>query len=235
MTIEHDSILDPERHEPKGLSSAPTDYVYVSDGGGADTGTWKLPRPEGSDTALIHQSPQSDGAGGLSWDYPSGVVYAQMDMISNANVQSVSYTSATARATWLSTDTSYIKMTGTNFPFVATILDHFTFDAAHDTLVVQIAGDYQLDFWGSFLLNDTNTFLSIKYAINDATPYSLQKLTGQSATASDVVNLSAAGIVEGLSVNDTISIYVAAWRASATATNITFEDGGITATLLHEA
>jgi hypothetical protein len=38
MAIEHDSITDPEIHEPKGISTASSNTVYVSDGAGS--GTW---------------------------------------------------------------------------------------------------------------------------------------------------------------------------------------------------
>ena len=38
MAIEHDSITDPEIHEPKGISTAAVDTVYVADGAGS--GAW---------------------------------------------------------------------------------------------------------------------------------------------------------------------------------------------------
>lgn len=39
MAIEHSAIPDGERHEPKGISTALIDTVYVSDG--ASSGVWK--------------------------------------------------------------------------------------------------------------------------------------------------------------------------------------------------
>ena len=39
MAIEHDSIADGERHEPKGISTAAANQVYVSNGAGS--GSWK--------------------------------------------------------------------------------------------------------------------------------------------------------------------------------------------------
>jgi hypothetical protein len=38
MAIEHDSITDPEIHEPKGISTATSNKVYISDGAGS--GDW---------------------------------------------------------------------------------------------------------------------------------------------------------------------------------------------------
>lgn len=231
MTIEHNVITDPNVHEPKGISIAAADKVYVSDGAGS--GAWDDPPIIGSAGAAAGQVLHKT-AGGLAWQYPAGAVYAEMDIIGNTNLLNIPYTSATARATWLSTDANYIQMTGVSFPFTASILDHFTFDAANDWLVCTIAGDYKIDFWGSFLCADANTFVSVKYAINNTTPFSTQKLTGQSATSSDVINLSAAGIVENLQVGDTINLQIAAWRSAGANTDVTFEDGGMTVSLLHE-
>lgn len=41
MAIEHSSIVDGERHEPKGIGSATVGQVYVADGAGS--GAWALP------------------------------------------------------------------------------------------------------------------------------------------------------------------------------------------------
>lgn len=41
MAIEHDAIVDGERHEPKGISSATSGQVYVANG--ATSGTWQIP------------------------------------------------------------------------------------------------------------------------------------------------------------------------------------------------
>ena len=39
MAIEHKNIVDAQRHEPKGASTATVDQVYASDGAGS--GTWR--------------------------------------------------------------------------------------------------------------------------------------------------------------------------------------------------
>ena len=43
MATEHKNIADAERHEPKGISTAGVDTVYIATGGGSGTGTWKYP------------------------------------------------------------------------------------------------------------------------------------------------------------------------------------------------
>ena len=45
MAIEHNAIPDNERHEPKGISTASANQVYVSDGSGS--GVWKTPYATG--------------------------------------------------------------------------------------------------------------------------------------------------------------------------------------------
>jgi hypothetical protein len=233
MAIEHSVIVDPNRHEPKGIASAAAGAVYVATGGGTDGGSWIIPDPKGFSGALDHQALHRE-SGVVDWKYPSGVIYSEMDIVNNAVVQNIAYTSATARATWLSTDANYVKCTGAGFPFAVGPTQLVTFDAVNDQFVIQVAGTYLINFWGSFLLADTNTYLSLKYAKNNTTPYSLQKLTGQSTSANDIINLSAAGVTTPLIVGDNISLYIAAWRAAGINTNVTLEDGGMTITLLHE-
>lgn len=230
MAIEHNLITDPNVHEPKGASTAAAGTQYVSDGAGS--GSWIVPDPKGLSTAQNEQVLSKSG-GVVDWVYPSGRVYGEMDIIANTLSQTLNYSGA-SRITFLSTDGNYVKCTGTNFPFSSSVADLITFDAANDQFVIQVAGDYKIDFWGSFLCTDANTFLSIKYAVNNTPPYSPQKLTGQSATAADVICLSAAGIVENLSIGDNISLYIAAWRATGSSTPVALEDGGMTITLLHE-
>lgn len=45
MAIEHDAIADSERHEPKGVSTATNNEVYLADGLGS--GVWAHPNPHG--------------------------------------------------------------------------------------------------------------------------------------------------------------------------------------------
>ena len=45
MTIEHKNITDPDIHEPKGVATASTNYVYVADGAGS--GNWEDMNPHG--------------------------------------------------------------------------------------------------------------------------------------------------------------------------------------------
>ena len=68
MTIEHNTITDPDLHEPKGVSTALAGEVYIADGAGS--GTW-----EHQTVTLLDSTGENfgriitaDGAGGASWD-----------------------------------------------------------------------------------------------------------------------------------------------------------------------
>ena len=67
MAEQHNTLTDPELHEPKGVSTASADTVYVA--GGSGTGTWKkLPFSAinaGSSTAGTVMT--ADGSGGSSF------------------------------------------------------------------------------------------------------------------------------------------------------------------------
>lgn len=69
-TIEHKSIEDAQRHEPKGISSATAGTVYVATGGGTDGGSWT--NPEGTAIASTGEAGaikylREDGDGTSSW------------------------------------------------------------------------------------------------------------------------------------------------------------------------
>jgi len=69
MTIEHKNIIDPNRHEPKGITGAGAGTVYVATGGGADSGTWEIPDHIGVSSASLNQFYIANGAGGGTWRY----------------------------------------------------------------------------------------------------------------------------------------------------------------------
>ncbi len=80
MAIEHKDIVDAQRHEPKGISTAVASTVYIADGAGS--GTWQpIPLPSSSGVpygAII----TSSGSGGSSfsqkvWKDLIGSVVAQ--------------------------------------------------------------------------------------------------------------------------------------------------------------
>lgn len=160
--------------------------------------------------------------GSVQWIYPGGNVFGQMDVSGNTTAIAVP---AAADST-LSTDSDYVKITGAGAPWSATHQRLMTFDV--DKLQVQVPGIYLINFWCSGTISANNTRISIKFSTNDTAPYSVQRLTTRSTEVNDTRNLAAHSIVTELSVNDTLSLYVAANNA----TNVTLQDAGFSAILL---
>jgi hypothetical protein len=79
MSIEHNSITDPNIHEPKGISTAGSGAVYIATGSG--TGTWKIPEIAGQAVSPANSVPVSDGIGGVSWKVAPAFepCYAEID------------------------------------------------------------------------------------------------------------------------------------------------------------
>jgi len=200
MATEHKNIIEADLHNPKGYSTA-------------------------VDHQALHREPDGLGGSKVAWKFPMGTVYGEMDIIGNTTAKSMT---AAADAT-LNTDSDYVKLSGTGFPWSASHQDRITFTGSE--FVAQYAGDYYISFWASIKVAAINTFIGIKYALNDTTPYSPQKIIDQAVTANDICTLSATGIIANLAVGDTISIYI----ASTVSTNITVTDAGVTAIMLHEA
>ena len=78
MTIQHNTITDPDIHEPKGVSTATSGQVYKADGTGS--GAWASPLL-GQDTATAGQVFISDGSnsGSFAGIYKYSNVYVAFD------------------------------------------------------------------------------------------------------------------------------------------------------------
>lgn len=77
MAIEHVDIPDGERHEPKGISSALVDTVYVSNGLGS--GSWSTSKIEGQSAAASGAIPYKQADGGILWQVPVTPSYCEID------------------------------------------------------------------------------------------------------------------------------------------------------------
>ena len=63
--LEHKDIPEDGLHEPKGVSVAAANLVYLSDG--ASSGSWQAAKLAGQAGAPNNTFPLSDGAGGVTW------------------------------------------------------------------------------------------------------------------------------------------------------------------------
>jgi hypothetical protein len=223
MTIEHNAITDPNRHEPKGISTASANQVYAATGGAVDGGTWKDMQPVGADTATEGEVYVSDGAGGGSWQNRGNI---HGEMVIKGFTSALTLTASSDST--LDTDSDYIKVTAPSM-WEAGVLGGVTFNA--DELVVPVDGIYEVNFWAAIETSVTNTLVGIKYSINDSTPYSDRKILSKSKVAGDVETVTALGYVSGLTASDTLSFYIAA----DTNTNVTIKEAGVTLKLLKES
>ena len=179
--------------------------------------------PKGASTATDGQVWVSNGAGSGSFKNTISNVHGQVNINSNTTAKAMT---AAVDAT-LNTDTDYTKMTGVAFPWTTAYIDEVTWNT--DEFVFSSPGYYIVSFWGSFKIQGINTFMGVKYAINDTAPYSVQKLVTQASTANDIRSISASSIIGPVNVADTLSIYL----ASTNSTNITLQDGGLMVAYLH--
>lgn len=176
--------------------------------------------PKGASTATNKSVLSSDGAGGTAWLRQQMSDHAQMTIANNATATAVT---AAVDAT-LNTDSDYVKITPN---WVNTHGLGITFNV--DELVAAVDGHYLLHFWADVKIPSINNFVGIKYAINDTTPYSTQKLKSQSTTANDYRNMSGSGYLT-LSAGDTVSVYIAATKTD----NLVIEEAGLVLYLAHE-
>ena len=158
-----------------------------------------LHEPKGVATATAGQIYIADGAGSGTWLNNGWNTHGLMHIIGNSTAE----VTPTAVDPTLATDSDYTKViTGWTTGHVEGI----TFNT--DELVVPVAGEYEIHGWANISIPANNQKVALKYAINDATPYSSQRLIGTSAAAGDVINVSGASIVT-LSASNTISLYIA--------------------------
>ena len=180
-----------------------------------------LHEPRGAATATDREMYVADGAGSGSWQRSAMSDHAEMTITNNSTATVVT----AAVDSTLNTDSDYVKITAS---WGESHSHGILFST--DKLVVAVDGHYDLAFWSSIKIPTINNFVGIKYAINDGTPYSLQKLVSQSSTGNDYRNFAGHGGAT-LSVGDTISVYIAASKSD----NIVVEEAGISLSLRHEA
>lgn len=180
----------------------------------------ELHEPKGAASAASGDMYVADGVGGGSWQQSVMSNHGQMTITNNATATAVT---AAVDAT-LNTDSDYVKVTA---GWGDAHTHGVTFSI--DELVCAIDGHYEIAFWGSIKIPLNNNFISVKFAINDSTPYSLQKLISQSATTNDYRNMMGHSGID-LIAGDTISIYIAATKTDS----IVIEEAGLSLQLTHE-
>lgn len=166
MTIQHKDVPDAQRHEPKGISTATVDQVYVANGSGS--GTWKK----------------------VQWNGIEGTkAYGMMTITNN----SVNFPITAVADTTFSTPSQFSLLTGTGAPLAGERLKGITFSV--DKLTVPYTGIYEIQTYANISAFPSNTAkLSLRFLINGTT-YSSRGPIVKSAVAGDADHLSAHGLI----------------------------------------
>jgi len=203
MTIEHKDIPDTDRHEPKGVSIAVANSVYVANGAAA--GIWKKigsPQLQGisGDSGEAGKSIVSDGADGFT--FKKEAIYGTMAITNNA----VTYSMTAVADTTFNTASQFTLLTGSSFPWASENLQDITFST--NRLTVNTAGIYQFTTYlniGAF--PSISSKIALRYLINGAT-YSARKPTIKSSGTGAEGQLVGTGLVS-LAANDYLQIVLA--------------------------
>lgn len=179
--------------------------------------------PKGAAAATNRQVLTATGTGTTAFVNSFLNTHSEVNITSNTIAKAVT----AAVDPTLNTDTDYVKMGGASFPWLTAYSDNISF--ATDQFTLPYDGYYLVSFWGTFKVAAINTFMAVKYSINNTPPYSVQKLITQAATANDLKSLSATSILGPVTAGDTLSLYL----ASSTSTNITLQDGGVMVGYIH--
>lgn len=162
----------------------------------------------------------ANGTGSGVWSHTINNTHGQMCIIANTTAKALT-------GGVLTSDASYVKMTGVGFPWVQ--------DYAHgvsvstDKFILTQPGYYIVSFWGTFLIATNNAFIGVKWALNDTAPYSTQRLVARASAAGDYKSVSATAIIGPVNANDTLSMYI----ASDTSGNVTLQDSGVMVAYVH--
>lgn len=217
--IQHKDIPDSQRHEPKGVSTASSNQVYVADGSGS--GSWKKVDSQaikglGGDGGVAGKIILTDGSEGFV-----GKAYASYGVMGiSANSTPFAINSAAADPT-LQSNSDYVLFTGVGAPFVGESLYGTAFNT--DRLTVSTPGVYEVRFWSNIgTFPSTSAKVGAKFRIN-GTNWSARTVVTKSNSVGDSGHLNAFGLVT-LNANDYIQLYV----ASSASGNLVLNNANLT-------
>lgn len=213
MTIQHNTITDPDIHEPKGVASAASGKVYIADGAGS--GDWDFPITN-IDTALEGQAFISDGAGSGTWTYPPAKGHAEI------------YIDAGATAITLNSASQYSKLNPSGEWTASGFEDVLTVDATNGEIVLGLAGHYKINFWINFSTSalSSGTAYNFKFAIDGVTNSRTLTVT-KPTNGTDILFINACGLLSA-TAGQKLSIYVGG-DGTSSSTNITPINAGLVA------
>lgn len=198
----HRDLPETELHEPKGILSATT----------ADAG--KVLTPSGT----------TNGQGELRalTRLEVGLTPAHGSMNITDNSTAVSITAAVDSN--LGTNTDFQEITT-----AAGFTNMKNMSSGINSLIIQQAGTYQVDFWANLKVSTTATVVAIKFVVN-GTDFVNRRPKALLPNPADPGNIAGCGIHD-FAVGDEIKLYA----ASTKTTNLTVEDMAFTLNIIEVA
>lgn len=213
MAVQHNTITDPDIHEPKGASTASSGTVYKADGAGS--GDWEYPLP-GQAASLEGQVFEADGSTSGTWKYPPAKGHGEIYITSGATNHT------------LSSGSAYNKLNPTGEWTASGYEDIITVDATNGEINLDLAGHYYISFWCNFTTASlaSGTSYTFKFAIDGTTsPRSL--VVSKFTNGADKLHVAATGILTA-TAGQALSIYVAG-DGTSSSTDILVTEAGLTA------
>lgn len=219
---EHKDIPESGLHEPKGVSTAAANRVYVANGSGS--GSWSQVDANTlsgtmSNSAEADLVVVTDGSGGFTTKEDTSS-FGMLTLTGNSTAISV-----TAAATSnLSSNSDYTQVSLTMAS--PTLL---SMAAGSNYLEISQTGYYLISFWANVFNNTTSNTVAVKFAVN-GTDFVERRPKAELPNSSDMGNISGSGIHE-FTAGDKIYLYIASEKTA----NITIEDMALSLTYLESS
>lgn len=203
MTVEHKDIVDAQRHEPKGASTALANTAYLSDG--ASSGSWRKIKSTDmqgltGDAGAVRHFIGTDGSNGFTL-IPDA---AFGSMVITANPTNFPVT-AVADTTF-GTPTQFSLFTGVGAPWASDNLNDITFDT--DKLTVPVTGVYKVEAYINIsAFPSSSARISIAYRVSGG-GFSARRPVIKSSGVGAEGQLIGFGLT-ALTASDYIQLYVA--------------------------
>lgn len=212
MAIEHRDLPESGLHEPKGVSLAASDRVYISDGAGS--GTWAKVDADTlqgviSNATIAGLRVVTDGSGGFTTEPTPASSYGTMNLTGNTTVKALT----AATDTTLNTNSDYTKLD------ISLVYDNLVnMTSGSGSLILSASGVYSIGFWAGVKTSVNATKFALKFVINgtDFVPREPKLTLG---TNGQIYNMSANGL-HNFTAGDSVELYIAADKNC----DITIED-----------
>lgn len=203
MAVEHKDIVDAQRHEPKGISTAVANTAYVANG--AASGSWRKIKStdlEGltGDGGNTRHSVGTDGSNGFI--LIPDAAFGSMVITNNA----VNFPVTAVTDTTFGTPSQFSLFTGAGAPWASDNLNDITFNT--DKLTVPVTGIYKVEAYINIAaFPSSSARISISYRISGGA-YSARRPVIKSSGVGAEGQLIGFGLT-ALTATDYIQLYVA--------------------------